>query len=177
MKKLKRFTAGLLAALVLCFTMQGCYGGYVLFHKIHRWNGTLGDKWIKTIVHVAMYIIPVYEFCMFIDIIVLNTIEFWTGSNPLAMQEGQVEEQIVAQGTETYRIRATRNRWDVEVIKGTQAGMKRALVYTEKENAWYVEGENFRIRIMTQDGADPMNVNLIYPDGHSEPRNLAEMSL
>ena len=177
MKSIKRFTATILAAVLLSFSFQGCYGGFVLFHKIHKWNGTIGDKWVKSIVHAALWILPVYGFCMFIDLIILNTVEFWTGSNPLAMQEGQTEEQIVAQGDETYRIQASRNRWDVECIKGAKAGMKRSLVFVENENAWYVEGDNMRIRVMTQDQSNPMNVNMVFPDGHTEAYDLSEMSM
>lgn len=177
MNKFKRITAALVATVFLWLAMPGCYGGFVLFHKIHKWNGTLQDKWVKSIVHAVLWIVPVYGFCLFVDLVVLNTIEFWTGSNPLAMKEGEMEEQIVAQGSETYRIRATRNRFDVEVIAGEKTGMKRALVYAESEKAWYVEGDNFRIRVITHDQVDPTNVNIFMPDGTVENRNLAEMAL
>ena len=63
----------------------GCYGSFTLTKKIYDWNGSLGSKWAQTGIMWAFMIIPVYEVCTFIDAVVLNMIEFWTSSNPLAI--------------------------------------------------------------------------------------------
>lgn len=70
----------LAAAIALC----GCYGSFALTKKLHDWNGTLGNKWINSCVHFVLWVIPVYGICIWVDYLVLNTIEFWTGSNPVA---------------------------------------------------------------------------------------------
>ena len=67
--------------------LSGCYGKYACFNKLLAWNGTLGNKWLNSIVHFAMNVIPVYGIAIFVDWLVLNTVEFWTGSNPLAAGE------------------------------------------------------------------------------------------
>lgn len=66
-------------------TTAGCYGSFALSKKVHTWNGTVsGDKFVHTLVFWALIIVPVYEVSMLADGLVFNTIEFWTGSNPLA---------------------------------------------------------------------------------------------
>ena len=73
--------------------LSGCYGKNACFNKLHDWNGTLGDKWINSIVHFILFWLPVYGICLFlVDGLVLNTIEFWTGSNPLASGDSYFEK-------------------------------------------------------------------------------------
>ena len=64
-------------------TQAGCYGSYGAFHKVHRWNATVSsNKWATSGVHLALWIIPVYELCLLGDFVVFNTIEHLTGDNP-----------------------------------------------------------------------------------------------
>ncbi|MCQ2054635.1 MAG: DUF3332 domain-containing protein [Fibrobacter sp.] len=86
----KAFAALVCASMI---TLTGCYGSYACFHKLHKWNGTLGNKWLNSIVHFVMNVIPVYGICYgLVDMLVLNTVEFWTGSNPLAADDSYYEQ-------------------------------------------------------------------------------------
>jgi len=85
----------LISALVLCCfvtTSISCYGPFRLTRKLHTWNGTLGDKWINELVFFALVVIPAYGLCTLGDAIVFNSIQFWTGSNPIA--DGGIEPQL-----------------------------------------------------------------------------------
>ncbi len=62
----------------------GCYGSFNLTKKVYNWNGTMDGKWVKEIVFLVCNIIPVYPVAGFADAVILNTIEFWTGNNPMA---------------------------------------------------------------------------------------------
>jgi len=62
----------------------GCYGSFNLTKKVYNWNGSLGNKWVVEVVFLACYVVPVYGIAGFIDTVILNSIEFWTGSNPVA---------------------------------------------------------------------------------------------
>ncbi|MBR2470840.1 MAG: DUF3332 family protein, partial [Fibrobacter sp.] len=53
---MKKGIATLLAAGMI--VLSGCYGSNACFNKLHDWNGTLGDKWINSIVHFLMMWIP-----------------------------------------------------------------------------------------------------------------------
>jgi hypothetical protein len=62
--------------------MGGCYGSFTLVQKVHKWNGTFGNKFVNELGFLVLNIVPVYGVAAFIDVIVLNSIEFWTGRNP-----------------------------------------------------------------------------------------------
>jgi len=61
----------------------GCYGPFTLTKQLHHWNGQVGDKWVNEVVFIVFVIIPVYGVATLADAIVFNSIEFWTGNNPL----------------------------------------------------------------------------------------------
>jgi hypothetical protein len=42
------------------------------------------DQWGRELTFVGLYIIPVYPFCTFADLFVVNSIEFWSGENPVS---------------------------------------------------------------------------------------------
>lgn len=73
-----------LAALALTASLAtGCYGSYGAFNKLHGWNGKVsGDKWGRSAVHLALWIVPVYELAILGDFFIFNTVEQFTGQNP-----------------------------------------------------------------------------------------------
>jgi len=75
---------------------SSCIGSFSLFNKLLGWNNTVGDKWVNELVFIALWIVPVYEIASFIDIVILNSIEFWTGENPTA--EVKVQEIDTKEG-------------------------------------------------------------------------------
>jgi len=100
----RKFVCAAVLAAFTCVSMTGCYGSNQLFNKIHKWNGTLGNKFVESIVHFVFFaILPVYGIALFADIVILNVIEFWTGSNPLAM--GDTYEEIDANGNKIYAVK------------------------------------------------------------------------
>jgi len=101
--------------------VQGCYGQFALTRKLYAWNGTVGDKWVKSIVMFALCVIPVYELAGFADWALLNTIQFWTGKSPVVLKEGEKEIQMVEYKGNQYRLTATTNRLDVQTDRGWEA--------------------------------------------------------
>lgn len=63
---------------------SSCYGKFALVSKLHAWNGSLGSKVAQQFVFWAFLILPVYGACMFVDAVIFNLIEFWSGKNPVA---------------------------------------------------------------------------------------------
>lgn len=70
-------------------TTTACYGPFNLTKTIHKWNGQIKgtgqvtDKWMRELIFLGLVILPVYEFAALGDAIVFNSIEFWTGDNPI----------------------------------------------------------------------------------------------
>ena len=74
----------LAATLLTATATPACYGSYAAFTKVHHWNGHATDsKVANSAIHLAFWIVPVYPVLLFVDFLVLNNIEFITGSNPL----------------------------------------------------------------------------------------------
>ena len=162
-KKIVSLTAagGLLFAASL--PLQGCYGSFGLTHKLYKWNGSLGDKWINSLVLVALNIVPIYEIAIGVDGIVLNTIEFWTGSNPVTMAAGQKETKIVSIGGKDFMVIATQNQ--LELAPVDQSSKPMTMVFDPAEKSWFVINNGQRVKIGEQDN---QTLTVMYPDGRQE---------
>ena len=83
----RRATALLLALAMLSTTSLGCIGHFGLSGKVRKFNlETTEDRWGREILFVCLYIIPVYPFAGMLDILIFNSVEFWTGKNPISEQ-------------------------------------------------------------------------------------------
>lgn len=71
--------------LALSLFISGCYGPFNLTRQLHAWNGRVGDKYVNELVFLALTILPlpVYGFAVVGDMVIFNSIEFWTGRNPV----------------------------------------------------------------------------------------------
>lgn len=85
------FMVGLVMAVSCSMTMSSCFGSFNLTRKLYSWNQSIGDKWIQEIAFIALGCVGVYGIVSFADVVVLNTIEFWSGSNPVASGEIKVK--------------------------------------------------------------------------------------
>ncbi|MDE7126233.1 MAG: DUF3332 domain-containing protein [Muribaculaceae bacterium] len=61
-----------------------CIGSFQLTNKLLTWNQGIGSKFVNELVFFAFWVLPVYEVSALADILVLNSIEFWSGDNPVA---------------------------------------------------------------------------------------------
>jgi hypothetical protein len=135
MKKIKQATLIFLIA-ILGLTQMGCFGKFALVNKLYSWNKTVGNKFVNSAVFWVLIIIPVYEVASIIDFVILNLIEFWSGSNPVAMKAGEKETQMVAWHGEKYQITATQNHFHIEQLTGKKKGKITELVYNPQNKSW-----------------------------------------
>jgi len=92
------FGRRLLAAAVLaCFVPASgaaCFGSFGLVRTVYDFNRDVSsDKWVRWLVFLVLNFIPVYGFSVWVDAVVLNSIEFWTGDNPVLARTG--DRQVV----------------------------------------------------------------------------------
>ena len=90
----KRIVAAIVVGSFLTVT-TACYGPFNLTRNVYNWNsnikgsGEVNEKWMKEFVFFGMIIIPVYMFSALLDAFIFNSIQFWSGSNPVkANDEG-----------------------------------------------------------------------------------------
>ncbi|MDR0331727.1 MAG: DUF3332 domain-containing protein [Chitinispirillales bacterium] len=100
---IKKFICAAVLVSFAGLSVTGCYGHYALFNKVLKWNGKMGGKVMQELVYLVFWILPVYEICIFADWLIFNTLEFWTGSNPMAM--GNTYEEMDANGNKVYAVK------------------------------------------------------------------------
>ena len=146
------------------FTQTGCMGSFQLLKGLYSWNETVTqNKAINNIIFWAFNILPVYSTCAFIDLVILNLPEFWTGSNPVAMGPDDLEEQEITKDGLTYTLRATQNKFE---LISAENKIEMSMVYTMDDATW---------NLQTEEGLKPLAQNLennkvkiYYPNGSSQ---------
>jgi hypothetical protein len=75
-----RIIAGMMAVMML----GGCMGRNALVGKVMKWNlETADSRWGREGVFVGLWITLVYPICAVLDLLIFNSIEFWSGENNL----------------------------------------------------------------------------------------------
>jgi hypothetical protein len=166
MKNFIKVVSILLIFCLVTVNISGCYGKFSLTKKLYTWNGTVGDKWVNSIVMWVLFIVPVYEVVGFVDLVILNVIEHWTGKNPVAMGPGESETQIVQMDGKTYEITASMNRFDINVISDEEITRTISLVYDSAAKSWYAQNEEIGNIKLAELDEDNLNIlHLIEPNG------------
>lgn len=157
----RRFFSAAMVPLILMIGMvqTGCFGSFALTDKLYDWNDTvIENKFGKNILFYVLVILPVYDFAVFIDVFILNLVEFWSGTNPLAMQEGEEEQQYIDFKGETYLMIATKNQFEVKKVKPDGSFEESAfLQFCSEDHSWsYVSGDDYKL-ITAFKGFDQQN--------------------
>jgi hypothetical protein len=102
----------LLAGSFLC---SSCIGSFSLFNKYEKWQCNMtSNKYVNGIVGLILQPI-VGGVCLFVDAVVLNTIEFWTGSNPMALNKVQT---VKGQDGRYYAVKTLKDGYEVKAPNG-----------------------------------------------------------
>lgn len=132
MKKTFKLSALLLAATIM---FSSCIGSFQLTNKVFKLNNNIGEKWVNELVFAACCILPVYEITLFVDAIVLNSIEFWSGKK-LITNNG--EKKIVKNNEgKDIEITAMENGYNL-----TDGAASMNLVFDEETQVWSAEYNN-----------------------------------
>ncbi len=154
---MKRSRLNLVVALTLSGTLlfSSCIGSFGLFNRVLSWNNTVGDnKFVNELIFIALWIVPVYEIAGVADALVLNTIEFWTGSNPMA-KAGEVKKVKGENGD--YLVKTLENGYSI-AKDGENASVD--LIYNAEKNTWNVVSGNDSAELlkMNNDGTAEMTL-------------------
>lgn len=123
--------------LSLSLLFSSCLGSFSAFNHLKDWNQGVSDsRFVNNLIFWGLNIIPVYGLFFVGDAIIFNVIEFWSGSNPIAMKDGESEVQIVEREGNTFEMIATKNRMEITVLEGPKKGKKVDLVYRPHEKSW-----------------------------------------
>lgn len=82
---MKNKTLMLAVLLAVATLLSGCMGKFLLTTKVYKWNKTVShERWVNEGVFVALLVVPVYNLTLLADGIIFNSVEWWTGRNPVA---------------------------------------------------------------------------------------------
>lgn len=117
----------LILTLASTMALSGCYGKFAMTKKLYDFNGKIHPNGIvQSIIMVGLNIIPVYGIAILADALILNSVEFWTGSNP--MTTGSTYEEKDAQGNQVTAIKLPDGSMDLTVRNAYGAEAKMTLV-------------------------------------------------
>ena len=116
----------LLAGSFLC---SSCIGSFSLFNGYEKWQCNMtSNKYVNGIVGLILQPI-VGGICLTVDAVVLNTIEFWTGSNPLAAIQVKT---VMGQDGRYYAIKTLKNGYEVK----SPTGEKTLFIHNANNDSW-----------------------------------------
>lgn len=150
-----------------CILFSSCIGSFGLTGKLHSWNGSIGSKFVNELVFLAFCIVPVYEISLIADGLVINSIEFWSGKNPVA--ESTVPAKIKGNNGE-YLVQRTESGYHIQK-EGESVATD--LAFNEENQTWSVitsTGENIPL-LKFNEGNE---VVMYLPSGDQVPVELSK---
>lgn len=158
-------TVALICTLCVSLTLPSCIGSFSLTNKLLSWNRQIGDKFVNELVFFAFCVFPVYGVSAFADLIVINSIEFWSGENPVASGK-----KIIEGNDGKYLVKSDKKGY---TIKSLNDGSVVRLDYNKADNSWdfsLPNGETHKLFTFVDD----THVSLPTPDGSETIVELSE---
>ncbi len=157
--KIKKMKVAVLL-LAGCLVFSSCIGSFSLFNSYAKWQRTMtNNKFINAI--VGFVLMPICgSISLVVDSLVLNTIEFWTGENPVSAEIGKTRNVTGSDGT-IYAVTTLKNGYEIKSPNGEVSHF----YYDKKTNTWSFEQNGelqdiFRfnsdgtLTVMMQDGQE-----------------------
>lgn len=165
---MKKFTTLATACvLIASLSMSSCIGSFSLTNKLLAWNKQIDSKFVNELVFFVFWIIPVYEVSALADILVLNSIEFWSGTSPVAkgktIIDGQDGKYLVECDGKGYSITSMND------------GSKTRLNFHQDEQTWTVVIGEEELPFMTF--VDDTHVRVPGMDGSMQTVELTHQGL
>lgn len=154
-----------IAASTLC---TSCIGSFALTNKLLGWNRQVSNKFVNELVFFAFWVIPVYEVAALADVVVINSIEFWSGSNPVA-----VGKSVIDGKDGRYLVECDGKGYTITPEDG---GLAIRLDFEEDDRSWnLVAPDGSTHKLMTF--VDDTHVLLPAVDGSTRLTELSEAGL
>lgn len=133
---MKRISMKVMVALIATSLMcSSCMvGSFGLFNKYRDWQTHMtSSKFVNAIVAYVLGAIC-YPITLFVDSLVLNTIEFWSGSNPVHASIGKTQ-QVMGSDGRSYAVTTLENGYEVKAPTGEVT----LLVHHADNDSWTME--------------------------------------
>lgn len=160
----RRFlTVATVVALASSMVFTSCIGSFGLTKKFLTWNQNIDSKFVNAILFVLMS--PAYAVTVFADLFVINSIEFWSGSNP--MEAGLVKEVKGSDG-QIYTVETLENGYKIENPKGELA----YFIYDFETDIWSSVVNGVETKLVKMD--KPNVATVFLPNGEERDVELSD---
>lgn len=156
------------AVMLMCgtITFSSCIGSFNLTNKLLSWNKTVGSKFANELVFFCFWVVPIYEVSIIADVLVLNSIEFWSGSNPVAVKHQAAKRIKSDKGN--YLVQQNKDGY---TITNEDKQVTVNLRFEEESQTWFAETNGKSVRFMKF--LDENHVRMYLQDGQSEDVELS----
>lgn len=164
----KRYLSASIVACVLCsMTLTSCIGSFRLTQSVMKWNNQVGSKFLNEVVFFAFWVLPVYEVTSLADLVVLNSIEFWSGRNPLS-----ASVKVVDTDNGRYLVQCDGKGY---TITNQDTARSYRLDFVEEDQTWTttIDGETYPLMTFIDDS----HVKMIAPEGDYRVVELSEQGV
>lgn len=141
----------LMAASVM---FSSCVGSFSLFNKLATLNKSATNcKFLNELIFIV--ISPAYAVCGLADILVLNSIEFWSGSNPMTAKVGK-SVKVKGEDGQIYAVKYLADGYEVTPPSGDVYYLR----HDEKTDTWSMEvdGQKTELFKYNNDGTVKMTL-------------------
>ena len=140
-----RIIATLLSLVMVASFSTACIGRGALGKKLAKWNLEVNEeRWNREIIFFGLYMFGVYPLAGVADILVINSIEFWTGTNPISQESSispiSYKEFKTDDGTQVTMIHQADDSIDVTLMAAD--GQRRFMTLTRSEEGIRAVDEN-----------------------------------
>ncbi|HHO75900.1 MAG TPA: DUF3332 family protein [Deltaproteobacteria bacterium] len=111
---------------MLSFFVTGCTGSFALTKKVHEFHRSQENKWVDEGIFLVCAVFYIYSIATLADAVIINSIEFWTGDNPIASTGGDTNT-IVSNGQNKAEMNFNRAEDTIQIKpQGTNASFTMA---------------------------------------------------
>lgn len=160
-------SVALVLALGGSMLFSSCIGQFALTNKVLDWNNQVGSKFVNELVFFAFWIIPVYEVTYLADLLVINSIEFWSGNNPIS-----ASTKVIDTENGRYLVVCDGNGYNITC---ETTGEVVRLDFSENDQTWSVNANGESYPFMTF--VDDNTVKMITPNGDFQQVELSEQGV
>ncbi|MBD8387336.1 DUF3332 domain-containing protein [Dysgonomonas sp. BGC7] len=164
----KRFLRMIVVStLSFSFLFSSCIGSFSLSNRFLDWNKTIdSNKFVNAILFVVFT--PAYALTMLGDVLLFNSIEFWTGENPV--EAGVIKKVQGENGI--YTVETLENGYRIQDEKGEES----QFIYDKDTNTWSLVA-NDKVTKLIKIEDDKKNAVVYLPNGQESRVELSNEGL
>ena len=152
---------------LMCSSLTSCMGQFALTKNLYAWNEQISNKFVNELVFVAFWILPVYEVCALADVLVINSIEFWSGDNPMTASTKYIDTDHGR-----YLVKCDGKGYDVTL---QSTGVSYRLDFAPESQTWSLQYEGKEYPLMTF--IDDTHVSMPALDGQWKTVELSQQGV